>query len=662
MGEFHLNRQSGEYGLCLRRARGVALIAAGIAFAGLAAIASAGDPEHLVHRFLAIAVSPDGTAVASVEGDSPVSGFEPPVRDLVIRSSDGRTSVTVALPCGRVAECWPSSPVWSPDGKRLTFALRTPGTHARSLYMVDADGGSLTRLLQFDGTLSDLRYASDGRLAMLATAGAKKEVGAAQAGAAVTGDLGGPPPEQRIATLEEGRLNFLSPPDLYVYQFDCLPDGGFIGTAAPGDGDNNWWVAKVYAFSDGQARVIFTPPDVRHQIADPHVSPDGRQVAFISGIMSDFGSTGGDVYTMPVSGGTATDITPGLQASATAIGWACDGRLLATLLAGDQTQIVELDGQGAQKYLWSGPESLEEANSGLASGCASLVTAFAHESFTAPPQIEIGPIGGWHDLTHVNAGMAMPLKVQSVNWKSDGAEVQGWLLMQEKSAGKLPLITMVHGGPAAAWQPFFYGPGLRRSLLERGYALFEPNPRGSFGQGEVFAAGNVRDLGHGDLRDILTGIDAVERVAPIDEARLGIIGGSYGGFMTMWAVTQTNRFKAGLAVAGVSDWLSYYGENGIDQWMIPYFGASVYDDPEIYARSSPINFIRNVKTPVFSYVGANDIECPAPQTQEFEHALRTLGVPTSYVIYPKEGHGLRDPANLADAEQRAIAWFDRYLK
>jgi len=644
------------------RVRGVGLIAAGLAFATLASTVPASEPDRLVHRFLAIAVSPDGSAVASVEGDAPVSGFEPTVRDLVIRSSDGRTSVTVALPCGRVAECWPSSPVWSPDGKRLTFALRTPGSHARSLYTVDADGGNLTCLLRFDGTISDLRYASDGRLAMLATAGANKEVGATQAGAAVTGNLGGPPPEQRIATLEDGRLNFLSPPDLYVYQFDCLPDGGFIGTAAPGDGDNNWWVAKLYDFSAGQAQVIFTPSDGRHQIADPHVSPDGRLVAFISGIMSDFGSTGGDVYTMPVSGGAATDITPGLQASATAIGWSGEGKLLVSLLAGDQTQIVEVGAQGTRKRLWSGTESLKGADLGLRSGCPSPVTAFVHESFTAPPQIEIGPIGGWHDLTHVNTGMTMPLERQSVTWKSDGAEVQGWLLKPEKSAGKLPLITVVHGGPAAAWQPRFYGPGLLRALLEHGYALFLPNPRGSFGQGEVFTAANVRDLGHGDLRDILAGIDAVEQAAPIDEARLGITGGSYGGFMTMWAVTQTNRFKAGVASAGVSDWLSYYGENGIDQWMIPYFGASVYDDPEIYARSSPINFIRNVKTPVFSYVGANDIECPAPQTQEFQHALNALGVPTSYAIYPGEGHGLRDPTHLADSEQRAVAWFDRYLK
>jgi dipeptidyl aminopeptidase/acylaminoacyl peptidase len=127
-------------------------------------------------------------------------------------------------------------------------------------------------------------------------------------------------------------------------------------------------------------------------------------------------------------------------------------------------------------------------------------------------------------------------------------------------------------------------------------------------------------------------------------------------------VTQTHRFKAAVAAAGVSDWLSYYGENGIDEWMIPYFGKSVYDDPAAYARSSPIDYIKNVTTPTFEYVGAQDIECPAPQTEEFWHALHDLGVPTSMAIYPGEGHGLRDPAHAADAARRSLEWFDRYLK
>jgi dipeptidyl aminopeptidase/acylaminoacyl peptidase len=628
---------------------------------------AAAAPEALVHRYLSLAVSPDGTRVASVEGDAPPSGRQPTVRDLVIRGAAGQGAVTVALPCGRVAECWPTSPVWSPDGRRLSFALRTPGSHARSIYSVGLDGGDVKKLLDFNGTITGLRYAKDGRLTMLATAGAVKEVGATEAGAPVTGDLSGPPLEQRIAVLDGETLSYASPPDLYVYEYDQAPGGDFIGTAAPGDGDDNWWVAKLYTFSAGAARVLYTPADPQHQIADPRVSPDGRSLAFISGLMSDFGSTGGDVYQLSMSGGAATNLTPGIHASATSIGWGCDGKLLVRLLAGDKTQIARIAATGgAPSILWSGQESLSGEDAGLSLGCPTGVTATAHESFTSPPEIEVGAIGGWHDITHINQGLTAPFDVRSLTWVSDGAQVQGWLLTPKGApkspSGKFALITQVHGGPAAANTPTFSGVGLDRAMLDRGYALFRPNPRGSFGQGEVFTQGNVRDLGHGDLRDILAGIDAAEKAAPIDDARLGITGGSYGGFMTMWSVTQTTRFKVGVAAAGVSDWLSYYGENGIDQWLTPYFGKSVYDDPEVYARSSPINYIKQVKTPVFEYVGANDVECPSPQTQEFWHALRDLGVPTQLAIYPGEGHGLRDPVHLADSERRTLEWFDHYLK
>jgi dipeptidyl aminopeptidase/acylaminoacyl peptidase len=199
-------------------------------------------------------------------------------------------------------------------------------------------------------------------------------------------------------------------------------------------------------------------------------------------------------------------------------------------------------------------------------------------------------------------------------------------------------------------------------MLARGWAVFRPNPRGSFGQGERFTAANVRDFGYGDLRDILAGIDAAERAAPIEDARLGLTGHSYGGFMTMWAVTQTTRFKAAVAGAGISNWQSYYGENGIDGWMIPYFGASVYADPAVYARSSAINYIKHVRTPTFAYVGEHDIECPAPQTQEFWHALNSLGIPTAVMIYPGEGHALREPAHAVDALERTLAWFDEHLR
>ena len=184
-----------------------------------------------------------------------------------------------------------------------------------------------------------------------------------------------------------------------------------------------------------------------------------------------------------------------------------------------------------------------------------------------------------------------------------------------------------------------------------------PNPRGSYGQGEDFTRANVKDFGGGDLRDDLAGVDAAIKKYPIDPDRLGVTGWSYGGFMTMWTVTQTDRFRAAVAGAGIANWQSYYGQNLIDQWMIPFFGASVYDDPAVYEKSSPIRFIKNVKTPTLVIVGERDAECPASQSYEFWHALKTLGVPTQLIIYPGEGHlfhRTEEPSRSTGADRRMV--------
>lgn len=644
-----------------------AICAACALIAGTVGAAPASKPQHI---FIEAVGSPDGRHVVSVEGDSPPSGGLPLQRDLVIRSTAGKVTSVVDLPCGKVTQCWPAAIAWTADSRRLSFALRTPGSHARSIYQVNVDGSHVTQLAAFDGTIAALRYSRDGKLAMLATAGATKELSAVEAGAPVTGDLDEAPPEQRIAVLEAGQLRFTSPAELFVYEYDWRPDGhGFVGTAAPGDGDKNWWVAKLYAFdaTNGDARILYTPSSAQQQLATPSVSRDGKRVAFIGGIMSDFGSTGGDIYTVALAGGTVLNITPKLPASVSAIHWDCKGHLTAAVIAGDKTQIVDFgNGEAANvgRVLWQGQEQIGTHTAQLVGDCPSGIAALVHQRFDRAPEIEIGAIGKWHDLTHANEGVTAPFKVQSLTWKSDEFTVQGWLVLPEEvpAGSKLPLVTIVHGGPAAAYEPEFIGAGSARLLLAHGYAVFLPNPRGSYGQGEAFTGANVRDFGYGDLRDILAGVDAAARLGPIDPERTGIMGHSYGGFMTMWAVTQTNRFKAAVAGAGIANWQSYYGENGIDEWMIPYFGGSVYEDPAVYAKSSPIDFIRQVRTPTFSYVGAADIECPAAQTLEFGHALKVLGVPSVTVIYPDEGHAIHDPAHLADRSERTLGWFDRYLK
>jgi dipeptidyl aminopeptidase/acylaminoacyl peptidase len=620
--------------------------------------------ERAVHRYLEVKISPDATHVAAIEGDSPHGGFWPTVRDLVIRRIKDGANTSVALPCGRVTQCWPTSLAWSPDSKELSFTLRTPGTHTYSIYSVDVNGSNLKRRIEFNGTLADIKYSAAGDLAVLAVENASKEVGATEAGAAISGDLDAAPPEQRIATLDGGQLHWASPDTLFVYEYDWQPNGrSFVGTAAPGDGDTNWWTAKLYRFArqDGAAQVLYSPATIRQQMTLPTVSPDGRTVAFIAGLMSDFGSVGGDVYAIAIDGGAATNLTPGIKASAISLGWNCTGGLRAQLVAGNREEIVEIrpgSPTTSPKVLWSDADSLDTK---ISPACPSGLVTGIHESFTDPPEIVVGKPGHFRPLTSTNAGMTASLKAVSVQWTTDGFDESGWLLLPAQATGKLPLITIVHGGPAAVSQPLFSGTGLQSTLIARGWAVFKPNPRGSFGQGERYTEANIRDFGRGDLRDILAGIDTAERIAPIDDQRLGLTGGSYGGYMTLWAVTQTQRFKAAVAAAGISNWQSYYGENGISTWMIPYFGASVYDDPAIYAQASPITFIRNVRTPTFIYVGERDIEVPATQSEEMWRALKTLNVPTSLVIYPGEGHGLRNPENAEDSVRRTLAWFDRYL-
>jgi len=260
-------------------------------------------------------------------------------------------------------------------------------------------------------------------------------------------------------------------------------------------------------------------------------------------------------------------------------------------------------------------------------------------------------------------------KAESIEWSHEGVNIQGWLVPPAKvePSKKYPMVMLIHGGPSSIttseWPASF---GMSRAIIAalsaRDYYVLLPNPRGSYGQGEDFTRANVQDFGGGDLRDDLAGVDAAIKKYPIDSNRLGVTGWSYGGFMTMWTVTQTNRFRAAVAGAGIANWQSYYGQNLIDQWMIPFFGASVYDDPAVYEKCSPIRFIKNVKTPTLVIVGERDAECPASQSYEFWHALKTLGVPSKLIIYPGEGHMFIEPKHQVDRLEETVGWFDEYLK
>lgn len=650
-----------------------------------------GDIIHTLgkaRRFGAAAVSPDGTRVAwTLRGKH---GTE-----LSVADADGRHPRVIAI-SGDDGHCGAYDPSWSPDGAQLAFLSSCGSAKGRdqaNIFVAAASGGKAHQISHLDGYVHALEWTPDGHsLSFLYVAGDNHRVGATAAIKARTGVIGRTGVEhQRVAMMPAagGQVTEISPASLFAYEYSWSADSKRITyTAAPPPGENNWWVAKLYAQTVGAEPVMVLDPGKvsgsMHglQIALPRFSPDGSKIALISGLMSDQGVTGGDIYLVPAQGGQPVDVTAGITTTPSWMAWTGPDALLVSAFKGGSAQISSLtlhgDGKATQKALFTVDAGISDgtAMSAISVDRMHRQVAFVHATFTEAPEIYAarlrsadGVVTGVsdkpHAITRVNAGIKpMWGRQESIGWTNEGFNVQGWLLFPANydRHKKYPLIVYVHGGPAYATRPGWPGVGYGPApLAAMGYFVLMPNPRGSYGQGEKFTQANRRDFGYGDLRDILAGVDAVEAKYAIDDKRLGLTGWSYGGFMSMFAPTQTQRFSAVVVGAGLSDWKSYYGENSIDQWMIPFFGASVYDDPKVYAKSSAINFIKHAKTPTLIMVGELDGETPAPQSFEYWHGLRAMGTPTQLVVYPGEGHGFHKASDRRDVLERALGWFGTYL-
>lgn len=599
-----------------------------------------------------------------------------------------------------------SSLSWSPDNRHLAILADCGAT--TEVLIAGTEAVAKPRVLAtLHGFAKALEYAPDGRsLGLLYVEGATRPSGALAAMKPPSGEIGVEGLEvQRVARIdaESGKLEEVTPAGLHVYEFSFSPDAkqiAFVAAAPPGE--NNWWIAKLYteplaggAEPKPEPKVVLDPNTVEGplhglQIAVPRWSPEGSKIALIGGLMSDQGATGGDLYLLPSDGsGAPVNETAGATTTVQWIHFLPNGKLLATEIDGGQEQVDELSFTFSPDFKAPGGTRVGVTNKltdrvvqtlpysigdGRLAGSFAVsrdgsVAAWTASSYTEAPEVYAGPLGAaaLPAVTHVNAGEKPTWgKAESVTWTNEGFHVQGWLLYPPDydPAKKYGMVVMVHGGPSSAVTPRWPRAGFGAApLAASGYFVLEPNPRGSYGQGEAFTEANRKDFGYGDLRDVLAGVDAVEkRIPAIDDHRLGLTGWSYGGFMTMFGVTQTHRFRAAVAGAGIADWLSYYGENSIDQWMTPFFGTSVYKDPAVYAKSSAINYIDKVTTPTLIVVGDRDGECPAPQSFEFWHALKAFNVPTTLVVYPDEGHGFVNPEHQRDVIERSIRWFDQYLR
>jgi dipeptidyl aminopeptidase/acylaminoacyl peptidase len=619
-------------------------------------------------------ISPDGKNVAWVES-LPGPGNAPSSKSAIYVEPTNAGAVARRLTAGdRKAAREEHDLAWSGDSKRIAFLSDAQSPGQLQLFVVDASGGGAAKqLTHLKGFLSAPAWSPDGKtIALLFTENATRASGPLVAETPDEGVVSEDLHEERLAVVDAAtaRLRQISPKDLYVYEFDWAPDGKRLAViAAHGSGDDNWYVASLMTVdaAGGAMKTLIEKPG--RQIAQPRWSPDGKKIAFIGGLMSDEAIVGGDIYSVAADGGETSNLTPDMKCSASSLGWSADSSsiIFAGIVDGG-TGVWRL-GLAENKIveLWRGEERVADSDydSSISLSADGRTSAVVRQSFTQPAEVWVGAIGAWRQITHRNSGLRPAWgKSVSLHWTTDIGTVQGWLTYPTDfdASKKYPLVVRVHGGPSWAVQPYWpTRSDYAMALSSQGYFVLQPNPRGSYGEGEKFTAANVKDFGNGDFRDILAGVDEAIKAAPVDPARLGITGWSYGGYMSMWGVTQTNRFRAAVSGAGLANWQSYYGENKIDQWMIPFMGATVYDDPEGYAKMSPITFIKKVTTPTLVIVGDSDGECPAPQSYEFWHALKTLGVPTELVIYPHEGHHFANPAHSRDVIERAADWFDHYL-
>jgi len=647
-----------------------------LALLGVAAgcVAQAPDVDKLIapilatHRFSEVTISPDGSRVAWVE-------------KAVRNDSEYSYRVYVADTAGQATpralrlsdESNQSAIAWSPDSKELAFVADTTSPQEKELCLASANGAAIRRLAKFRGDLNSTRWSPDGRA--ISVLYSESRPGESTNPRVV--NVGIDYREQRIALIDaaSGQMHLVTPPDLFVYEYDWAPDSRrLISTAAPcctaanGEGDDNWWTAELFRVDvdSGHTVSIFKP---KLQIASPKWSPDGMHIALIGGLMSDFIAPGGDLFVLDPGGGGLRDVTPGLKASVTWFAWTGQGKIITTEIVDGGAAITAVHTDAATpEVLWQGPDgpftgglvfALSIANDGRTS-------AAVRESFDRAPEVWVGQVGQWRQISEVNRSEESSWgKAESIHWTSDGMPIQGWMLYPAHyvEGKKYPMVVLVHGGPAAAalahWPPAFDDVEILSSL---GYFILYPNPRGSMGQGEDFTQGNVKDLGYGDLPDIEAGVKyAIEHLS-VDPRRVGITGWSYGGFMAMWAITQTDMFRASVAGPGVSDWNSYYGQVDLEKWLIPYFGASAYDDPALYGRSSPIHFVKNARAATLFYVGNQDFVCPAPQSFELWRAMKHLGVDTELLFYSGEGHGLTQPADQSDIAKQTVKWFSEHLK
>lgn len=626
---------------------------------------SLNEPFGTIASAADLSPSPDGTRVAFTGTRRDALDVDPVSRVCVVDLASGAVEeITNGPHDDRL-------PVWSPDGRTIAFVSdrRHPGRYGLFL-LSEGRLGEAAPGPDIDGSIEWLSWSPDGSALLLGVAGTGAEKSGVEGSGRIAGEDELPAWLPRVSTGDTSgswrrawrydaatrEARPVSREGLNVWEAAWCGTDSYVAVVSESPGEDAWYDAPLALVdvATGQERLLHKARDGR-QLGWPTATADGARVAVVEAVCSDRWVVAGDVLTIDVATGAVTAVDTN-SVDVSDLRFRDDGSLVWAGARGLDTVV----GDTTHGDLWVGEAAppLQPRFAPLPDGTAVLELT----SWTRPAQVAV--VGKDVDRTvHVfEPGLAAPSlgTEERVRWTArDGLEIEG--LLYVPGAGTAPYATVlyVHGGPvgrehsrSAPRQRFV------SLLLSRGYAVLVPNVRGSAGRGQDYAARVVGDMGGAETTDHLDGLDMLVERGVVDPRRIGVMGGSHGGFMTTWLVTQTDRFAAAVAISPVTDWRSQHFTTNIAHFDTLFVGPM---KDEIRDDRSPLMQVHNVRTPTFLTAGDVDRCTPPGQALEFHQALLEHGVPTACAIYPGEGHGVRRYPAVLDWLTRTASWFEQWM-
>jgi dipeptidyl aminopeptidase/acylaminoacyl peptidase len=569
-----------------------------------------------------------------------------------------------------------SNPKWSPDGNWIAFTS-TRKDNKNNLYLLNVNGGEAEPLTEVKSSISDFDWSPDGRSIAFTMSDPKTEE--EEKNDKAKNDFRWVDENMKfsrlyVITIQKDANGKREPRKLTtdnynVEDFDWSSDGSriaFSHTKSPVA--NDWTTSDVSIVEVASAKTI-PLANTGAAESNPVYSPDGKSIAILASDNPPRWTGAGVIQIFSISGGQPKSLSTSFDGQPEIAGWSADGkRIYFSEAKGTGTQIYSID-VAANRI--EEIKTTPAVYTAISLNRAGTRFGFVRQTPDTPGDVFVASVSDFTpvQISHVNADAKLPPlgRTEVISWKSkDGKQIEGLLTypVGYQAGQRVPLILNVHGGPTGVFQQTFIGGrGVYplATFAAHGYAILRANPRGSSGYGTEFRRANVGDWGVGDYQDLMAGVDRVIEMGVADPERLGVMGWSYGGFMTTWIVTQTQRFKAASAGAPVTNLMSFNGTADIPAFVPDYFGGQFWEVLDTYQKHSPIFNVKSVTTPTMIQQGDADVRVPISQGYEFYHALKVKGVPTRMLVLPRQPHGPTEPKMQLAAMNANLEWFDKYI-